>query len=287
MSCLISAGTVQVLEEDNTVFVGDVTVLDFLEVSIVNLRIYSSNEWVSVEFNISELSSKGSLGVPVWKNKIIHIDNNVQASVNHNTSIGVTFKIDTNILRMLESEGGDIEEFIDRAVDMFIDALNTSSEPPVVFEVFHGFHETVFSTKIENKTEDLLDLTINISPEYVQFGALFTCTILEPSKTKYIDRIRHGTVVKILSPGTKDVVLRNSLGVYPFDNQTYIFSKRHTLVCFAMGNPRPHVTLYKLGNAGKDHLLVTAEELLKDRYTHMVVYTVETSEPNEGKYICR
>ena len=276
---------------DENAFTTEVTIQDFSDVTLVYLRIYSTSEFAVIEFNYTGLTNKGSANIPAWRNEIKYIDDHIVAPTDTNTNmtIDVTVQLDSDIQRMLNESSKSVAELISEFGDMFIDAVNTTTEPPELYEMVQGFPENIFFVDVTNIKGNLVNLTLSIPAEFVKYGCLLSLSIPEIASTNYVSRIKHGVTVKVLSPETNDVVAENTVAVYPFANETYIFSKRSTVTCFAMGNPHPEVTMYKKGQ-GQEYISLIAdqEELINDEYTHMVGYTVETIDSNnQGQYLCR
>lgn len=280
-----TVGAVRSHKDDENAFSTEVTVQDFSDVYQVQLILHTAAVYALIDFNYTFLKTKGSTNIPAWRNEIICIEDNVVATTDKNLTIHVTLKLEPEFQRMMTQSSKQLTEFI----VMEILFVNKTDEPPVLYNVFHDFPENIMTADITNINENLVDLSVSISSDHVQYGGLFIVGIPENVTADYISNIQHGVLVNVLSPVSKDVVPENTIGVlFPFNNQTYIFSKRHTLVCVAMGNPLPEVTMYKEGNNSKSMNLKSEQEtLIKDDYLHMVGYTVETSDRNnQGRYLC-
>ena len=289
---MISAGTVWKPGDNATVFATNITIPDIIDVIYMRLEIHTMSKSIYSHFNNRAGPIPGSAQVPAWRSEFIHIDNNVVAPINTNLSINVTVKIDSELqqeLRNASQTQGD-EVNIKEALEVFYYSLNSSAEPPDVVEVGDGISETncIYVPETVTINEDTIQLTINIGTECTQFGGLLQIGINEPSSIEYLRAVTQTVIVKIYSPVSHDVVPENTVSVLPLNKETYVFLKRSTLLCFAMGNPQPTASLYKVGTDSLEYLLNTAEEFITDEYSHLVGYTVETDDQiNEGKYICR
>ena len=288
----VSAGIVWKLGYNATVFATNITIPDIIDTTYIRLQIHSMSKSISIHFDDRAKPIPGYAQVPAWRSEIIHIDNNVIAPINTNLSIDVTVKLDPFLqegLRNYSQTQGD-EVNIKGVLEVFYDGLNTSAEKSVVFEIFGGYSETncIYVPETVTINHGTIQLTINIGAECTQFGGLLQIGINEPSFIEYVRRISQIVFIKILSPVSNDVVPENTVGVYPLNKETFIFLKRSTLFCFAMGNPTPSVSLYKVNADSREYLLTTAEELITAEYKHLMGYTIGADEQvNEGKYICR
>ena len=288
--CFLLAGKVRNSENDVYAYTTEVTLQYVIDVTLVYLRIYSTTEFVVIEFDNKAATVKGSVNIPTWKNEI-HIENNLVAPTDTNTNmtIDVSVKLDSDFLRMLNESSKSVIDLVNEMGDMFIDAVNTTANPPELFELVQGFPEQIFFVDIINIDGSLVNLTIGIPVEYVKYGCLFSLSIPENVSTNFISRLKHGVSIKVLSPVTNDIVPEGTVALYPFPNETYIYTNRTTLTCFAMGNPHPEVTVYKQGQ-GQEYISLkpNQEKLVDDVYTQLVGYTVEADNiNNQGRYMCR
>ena len=284
------AGTVSSGTDENS-YTAEVTLRDVVDITLVYLRLYSRDEFMNIEFDDRAFTVKGSVDVPAWKNEI-HIDDNIVAPSDPNTNmtIDVSLNLDSFFLRMLNESSKSVADLINEMGDMFIDYVNTTADPPQLHEVVGGFPpENIFHADVKSIDGTMAYLTISIPGKYVQFGGLFSMSIPENvSSINFISRLKHGESVRMLSPVTKEVVPGGTVALYPFPNETYIYTKRATLMCFAMGNPHPEVTMYKVQGEQYTSLSSNQEELISDVYTQIVGYTVETDKTeNQGQYVCR
>lgn len=131
-------------------------------------------------------------------------------------------------------------------------------------------------------------MTITLRYPYVQFGGILTVRMpYKEAMTGLIEEFYYGPFIKILAPGTEDVVPRNTIGVFPVSRQLVVFPPTQTMICAAMGNPRPQVSILK-----NDQGMLTemaSETVILDSSMNMKVYTfsAKDSKNSEGMYICR
>ena len=152
-------------------FTTEVTIQDIADVTLVYLRIFSIAEFVVIEFNNSASTDKGSVDIPAWRNEIIYIDDNIVAPTDTkpNMTIDVTVQLDSDIQRMLNERSKSVTELISEFGDMFIDAVNTTTEPPELYELVQGFPENVFFVDVTNINGNLVNLTLSIPAELVKY----------------------------------------------------------------------------------------------------------------------
>ena len=284
------AGTVSSGTDENS-YTAEVTLRDVADITLAYLRLYSRDEFMNIEFDNRAVTVKGSVDVPAWKNEI-HIDGNIVAPVDHNTNmtIDVSLNLDSLFLRTLNESPKSVSDLINEMGDIFVDYVNTTADPPQLHEGVGGFFpENIFHADVKGIDGAVVNLTISFPVKYAQFGCLFSMSIPENvSNISFISRLKHGVYVRVLSPVTKEVVPQGTIAINHFPNETYIYTKRATLVCFVMGNPHPEVTMYTVQGEQYTSLASNQEELISDVYTQIVGYTVETDKTeNQGQYVCR
>ena len=286
---LFSGGIVRSYSDDPNSFSTEATIHDVKDISAIYLRLYSITQYVTIRFNTSAHIDEGSDTITAWRNRIVDIEDSITAIPDTNLTLNVIVKFHSEFLKMLNESSKSIQDLFLESGDIFIDAVNTTADPHVLFEAFNGFPANIFYVDVANINETTFNFTITGLEEYVQYGGLLILTIPDISSTDYISEIRHGYVVRILSPQSNTVVAENSVALYPLANETYIFTKRATLICFAMGSPQPKVMIYKEGQDQEYHSLSSGQEdLVKDDYSHMIGYTVAANDTNnQGRYLCR
>ena len=254
------------------------------------MRIYSTAEFIFIEFDNRAATVKGSVNIPARRNEIYIKDNIVAPrDTSTNMTIDISVKLDSDFLHMLNESSKSITDLVTEMGDFVIDAVNTTANPPELYELVQWSNEQIFFVDVKSIDGTLVNLTISIPVEYVQYGCLFSLSVPENVSTNFISSLKHGVSIKVLSPETNDIVPEGTIAMFPFPNETYIFTKRATLSCFAMGNPHPEVTLYKQGQSQEYiSLKPNQEELISDLYTQLVGYTVEVDDVNnQGRYMCR
>ena len=284
-------GTVRNIEPDNHTFTTEVTFKDVADVTWVDVRIWSATEFVFIVFDTKTYGDTVSINIPAWKNEIYIHDNIVAPTdTNTNMTIDVSVKLDSDLLQQLNESSKSVADVISERSDMFIDAVNTTAVPPKFYELIKRSTVKIFFIDVKGIDGTLVNLTISIPAEFVQYGCVFSLSVPENASTDFVQRLTHGVSIKILSPVTNYVVPEGTVAVYRLPNVTYIYYKSVTLSCLAMGNPHPEVTLYK--HDGQDYISLepNQEELIDNIYQQMVhvVYTVEAGDINNlGRYLCR
>ena len=276
---------------DNHTFTAEVTIQDVADVAWFYVRIWATTEFATITFNKNVSTDIISVNISAWKNEIYIADNIVAPTdTNTNMTIDVSVKLDPDLIQDLNESSKSVTDVIRRMGDLFIDAVNTTAVPPEFYELVKSYDEKIFFIDVKGIDGTLVNFTISIPAEFVQYGCVFSLSVPENASTDFVQRLTHGVSIKILSPVTNDVVPEGTVAVNRLPNVTYIYYKRVTLSCFAMGNPHPEVTLYK--HDGQDYISLepNQEELVNDIYAQIVHvgYTVEADDINNlGRYLCR
>ena len=276
---------------DNHTFTAEVTIQDVADVAWFYVRIWATTEFATITFNKNVSTDIISVNISAWKNEIYIADNIVAPTdTNTNMTIDVSVKLDPDLIQDLNESSKSVTDVIRRMGDLFIDAVNTTAVPPEFYELVKSYDEKIFFIDVKGIDGTLVNFTISIPAEFVQYGCVFSLSVPENASTDFVQRLTHGVSIKILSPVTNDVVPEGTVAVNRVPNVTYIYYKRVTLSCLAMGNPHPEVTLYK--HDGQDYISLepNQEELVNDIYAQIVHvgYTVEADDINNlGRYLCR
>ena len=277
---------------DDHNFTAEITIKDVADVTWISVRIWATTEFSIIVFDDKAITDTESINIPVWKNEIVYIADNIVAPTDTNTNmtIDVSVKLDPHLLQKLNESSKSVADIISKMGDMFITAVNTTAVPPELYELIKGPSKDFFFIDVKSIDGTLVNLTISIPVNFVQYGCVFSLGVPENASTNLVTRFTHGVSIKILSPVTNYVVPEGTVAVYRLPNVTYIYYKSVTLSCLAMGNPHPEVTLYK--HDGQDYISLEShqEELINNVYQQMVhvVYTVEAGDTNNlGRYLCR
>ena len=173
-----------------------------------------------------------------------------------------------------------------RDSELFFTGLNTTSDPPRVFEIidFNSDGLGLTGSKHKNGTTTFV---ITLRQPYVQYGGILTFR-LPKDVGRYVEDYFAGNLVNILNPITQELIPYGNLGIYRLPARTLISEPAKSILCAAMGNPRPEVFILKVDPDGK--LIETnAETIVVDSVTNMKAITLYADDiaESEGTYTCR
>ena len=239
-------------------------------------RLYNDEESVNVRFNLTEIEIAQQQNVTAPTLGLLKV----------NSSYTAPQDSDLNITAIVNKNARDFNELA--FVEVFFTGLNTSASPPAIFEIMNFNSEGLgLSMSRRNDTTSNMDITLRYP--YVQYGGILTVRMpYRESMTGMVEELYYGPFIKIYGPGAKTVVPENSLGIFPLARQTIVFPPTQSMICAAMGNPRPNVTILHLLNGSKTKEVPT-ETVILDSYMNMKVLTMSAKQTKktEGRYICR
>ena len=283
---LFLAGTVKSRGNDDHSFITEIVLNDVVDVTFFYLKLQSTTEKVIIELGKKFPTEKGSVDIPAWRNEV-HIEDNIVAPTDTNTNmtIDVSLTVDLNFLHMLNQSSESVTDLVNEKIDMLLAGINTTANPHKLYPV----SGESFFINVKSIGETIINLSVYIPAEYVQYGCLFGLNVFENVSTNFISKLEHGMYIKVLSPVTNVVIPEGVIAMHPFPHETYIYTKRTTLTCFSMGNPHPEATLYKQGQ-GQEYISLKSkqEKLISSDVSLTVGYTVEANDTdNQGRYMCR
>ena len=179
---------------------------------------------------------------------------------------------------------GNVSEY--RNVEAFFSGLNMSAEPPEMFET--TYNNISVSVKTINASQMKVDL--DISNQYsTHGGALSLIFISNPDSPGLYTELQFGRVFYVLSNETQTVVHPNTVGLYPLPTRIVLYPPYQSVMCAAMGDPRPGIITLEKHSAVKGVKQLHEDmSVILDDYTHMSAYTLNANDASvEGKYTCR
>ena len=238
-------------------------------------RLYNDDESINIRLNISELMYNQNHTMTQPRAGYLKVNKTFEAPAD----------IDLNITAIVNEDARDFKQLA--YAEVFFTGLNTSASPPAIFEIMN-FNSDGLGLSMTRRNESTSNMTITLRYPYVQFGGILTVRMpYKEVMTGLVEEFYYGPFIKILAPGTQDVVPKNTIGIFPVSRQIVVFPPTQTMICAAMGNPRPQVSILKneLG-ALKE---MPAETVILDSSMNMKVYTFSTADRvgSEGRYICR
>lgn len=239
-------------------------------------RLYNDDESVNIRLNLTEVEQRQEQKILPPVAGLLTVEHSYMAPVG----------MDLNITAMVNKNAHDFKELA--FVEVFFTGLNTSSSPPSIFEIMN-FNAEGLGLSMSRRTDNTSNMDITLRYPYVQYGGILTVRMpYRDSMIGMVEELYYGPFIKIFAPDAKHVVPNNTLGIFPLTRQTVIFPPTQTMICAAMGNPRPEVKILKLTNSGSSKELET-ETVILDRYMNMKVLTLSAKQPKktEGRYLCR
>lgn len=271
-----TAGQKSVDPVDPNLYLSKVDVEQFSTMRQMFFRLYNDDESINIRLNLTELEHNQEQTVVAPTAGLLTVNSTYVAPLDS----------DLNITAIVNKEAREFSELA--FVEVFFTGLNTSASPPAIFEIMNFNSDGLgLSMTRRNATSSNMDITLR-SP-YVQYGGILTVRMpYRDSMTGMVEELYYGPFIKIFAPNTRDVVPNNTMGIFPLPRQTIIFPPAQSMICAAMGNPRPEVNIVKLQNGGKT-LDVPTENVILDSYMNMKVVTLEAADGRraEGRYICR
>ena len=173
-------------------------------------------------------------------------------------------------------------------VEASLRGLNVSTDPQTIFMIYSYFDDIHITTT--NISGNKLRLSVAISEEHARVGGILQLDVMvntEHYDSSVFREIVFGRAFEILSSETQTVVPPNSIGLLPLQNTTLINSPAHSLICYAMGNPKPGISLVRGTKDGWEE--IQPDQILStDEFSVLKKFVLNASNTNiEGKYICR
>ena len=238
-------------------------------------RVHSSHDSVGVRLDPAALETRGSHSISPLNLDIMFPSDQIVAPPHDNLTLLLTIY-------------GDISNIA--YSEIVLTGLNTTNNPPMVFEAFgYAGQGSDSAISIMPKSVNLTHLVIeiNIRNDYSKYGGVLSAKF--SSDTQGIVRgLLHGVSVHVLSSDQLATVPPDAIGVFPMRRTTVVFPPNQSLMCAAMGNPRPDVSIIKVYPDGS-RAEVPAETIIRDDYTYIKTFTLAADNPKymEGNYLCR
>lgn len=271
-----TAGTKKQLIPGSTQYTSIVDVEKLASMRQMFFRLYNDDESVNIRFNLTEIENAQEQNVFPPTAGLLKVNSSYWAPVDS----------DLNITAIVNKNARDFNELA--FVEVFFTGLNTSASPPAIFEIMN-FNSEGLGLSMSRRTETTSNMDITLRYPYVQYGGILTVRMpYKDSMTGLVEEMYYGPFIKIYAPNAKEVVPNNTLGIFPLARQTIIFPPSQSMICAAMGNPRPEVSIVKIGSGGKTKEIPT-ETVILDSYMNMKVLTLSANQPKrtEGRYICK
>ncbi|XP_053397828.1 uncharacterized protein LOC128546085 [Mercenaria mercenaria] len=239
-------------------------------------RLYDDEQSLSVKLNLTEIEKPQQQNVTAPVEGLLQVNSSYMAPLDSDLNITAIVNKDTRDFQAIDF------------LEIFLTGLNTSANPPEVFEILN-FNSEVIDVSISRRTDTTTNMVITIRYPSIQYGGILAVLLpYREAMSGMVERLFYGNSIKIYAPDSKEVLPRNTIGVFPLAQQTVIFPPAQSIMCAAMGNPRPNVAILKVVNNGKTKELET-ETFISDSYTNSKVLTLAAKRPRkeEGVYICR
>lgn len=261
---------------DSHVYTSTVDVLNWDFVHNIYFRLYTDEESSSVQLNITAMDTNQEQQVVKQDVDLLKINKSFVAP--RDNSLVISSIVNRNP-----------KEFYELAhVEVFFTGLNTSTSPPTIFEIMH-FNSDGLDLSGGRHTNTTSYMNITLRQPFVQYGGILSVRMpYIDMNVSMVEKIFYGPFIKIYRPDGNNVIQENTMGIFPLDAQTVVFPSNHSIMCAAMGNPRPEVSIFKMTQGGKKTDMVT-ETVISDSYMNMKVMTLSAVQPmqTEGRYFCQ
>lgn len=256
-------------------YISDVTVEQLSTMRNLFFRLYNDDESVNIRLNLTELLERQNHSLVQPAAGYLKVDRLFAAPDS----------TDLNITAVVNENARDFKQLA--YAEVFFTGLNTTASPPAIFEIMN-FNSDGLGLSMTRRNETTSNMTITLRYPYVQYGGILTVRMpYKESMSGLVEEFYYGPFIKIVAPGTKDVVPPNTIGIFPVARQMVVFPPTQSMICAAMGNPRPEVQILK--NKRGNLKEMPAETVILDSSMNMKVFTFtsDKNNKNEGRYLCR
>ena len=244
---------------------------ELLRSHMLFFRVYDTKDLFVMSVNLSAVHSSSHQKIP---SSNLQLDFHEFARNESTENVKAIFAIKGNVSLISE-------------VECYLSGLNMSSSPPEMFELSSFSHMNVTSNDISGSEKRTV---IDIDKIYSQYGGMLSVMLkIHPDSPGLYSHLLFGKQFPILSLDKQTVIAPGSIGLFQIPTRTVLYPPSQSIICGAMGNPRPYITLEK--HNVKNML---SEELPEDvsidmdEFTTMKAYTIEANSSDvEGKYTCR
>lgn len=251
---------------------------------MITFRLHHENRTQSITVDVSAIGQEGELLLPVCET--------ISESLKFNAPYFAHKDKDLEITTVVNENKNNTNTGILSGIDVSFVGLNISASPPSVFEMSATTHSHLggnepFRFVLQRLNNGSTKVMITLEQPYAQYGGIMTFS-LPLGSYRYIRKYFHAVDIKIFSPTAREIVPLNNVGLYPLTPQTLIYPPSHSIMCIAMGNPRPEVAILKIAANGISKEMPT-ETLVMDNVSNMKVYTLHADdrEQAQGIFICR
>ena len=258
--------------DENKTYISGVTIAPELLTSyLLYFRVYDTKEFFGISVNLSAVLSSGyqTISSPQLHFGLPKFD--------RNSSTG-NFKATIDIKRNVT---------VTDDIECYLTGLNMSTNPPEMFEITSLMHMNV---TLKNVSGSEYQAVIDIDRIHTQDGGLLSLLFkIHPDVPGFYSHLHFGKQFSIISLKTQTVIAPNVTGLYQLPARTVLYPPYQTIMCAAVGNPRPDTVLEKHNQNGrKTEGLKEEFNLVMDEFTTETVYTIKANDPDvEGKYTCR
>ena len=96
--------------DDPNSFSTEATIHDVMDISVINLKLYSKTQYVTIRFHISAHIDKGSATITAWRNRIVDIEDSLTAIPDTNLTLNVIVKFHSEFLKTLNESSKSIQD---------------------------------------------------------------------------------------------------------------------------------------------------------------------------------
>ncbi|XP_060566974.1 uncharacterized protein LOC132725804 isoform X2 [Ruditapes philippinarum] len=261
---------------DGTMFDSSVEIGELKKLRDLILFLYNEEENLSIRFNLTEIAVTVDREQIVMQPTeiLITVDKRFQAT--NDTDFSISTTVYENVLFLK-----DFPTF-----EIYFTGVNDNSSE--IFEIF-SFNSDLIAVNMSATSANTTNMEIIVKQMIAKYGGILTVRFWSPM-TGMLQDLYHGPIIQIQAVGTDDIVYNNTLGVFPLPKQTVISAPSSTLMCAAMGNPHPNVTIVKVINGPERNEIETKTELItRVNNMEMKVLTLnwDASGYIEGLYVCR
>lgn len=276
-SCLFSAGQRTKDTHDPVVYTSTVDVLHLESVLDIDFWLYNNEESFSVRLNVTAMETSQEQDVAKPYADFLKINKSFVAPNDTELIISGVVNRDTREFRQIDY------------VEVHFTGFNTSTSPPTIFQITQ-FDSDGLAVKSGRYNNTISYFNITLGQPFVQYGGLLSVRMsFFEMDVGIVERKLYSPLIRIYGQGGKNVFQNNTIGIFPLDAHTVVFSSNHSIICAAMGNPRPEVSVYKMTKNGKKKTKMTTETVILDNYLNVKVMTLSASQPKEteGHYLCQ
>ena len=261
-------------------YASEIELFDLNLTRLIFIRIISRNSKATITLNHTAILEKGEQAFSDPYCKVTGYQSTLVLPNNLKNDYNFTLSIERSYLKLKEKRtpGNSYD------LDYYLTYVNTTTDPFTVNEIYNN---DMALSSIDNGIGDI-DLVITIKKEHLENRGMFGLDIPQPA-SQYVERINYGIVIEIRREDFKSVVPPGSVAVYTGFQNVYIYTSVASIFCFAMGNPKPDITIFREQKGQLKKLM--SDEVILDEVTRLKTVTLHDDD-NEGvsmlgTYVCR